>query len=147
MTVFQFTIDLPLKAQQQTRWTKSGHVYDPSSKDKEKMQWHIRPFAPEKPLEGAIELQIAFYFPIPKSVNKMLRQQMLNQVVLPCKKPDLDNLAYLVSNALKGLVYVDDKQVCVEKIFKFYGAKEKTVIVVKEILQAQDWGYHSENDL
>ena len=144
--MFQFTIDLPLKAQQQTRWTKQGHCYDPSSKDKEQMRWHIKPFAPEKPLEGAIDLTIAFFFSIPKSASKMLRQQMLNRVVLPCKKPDVDNLAYLVSNALKGLVYKDDCQVCAEKIYKFYGEKEKTVIVVKPILQAQDWGY-SENDL
>lgn len=145
--MFQFEIEAPLKAQKQTRWTKDGHCYDPSSKDKEMIRWHIKPFAPEKPLDCAIELIVAFFFPIPKSASKMLQQQMLNRIVLPCKKPDGDNLAYLISNALKGLVYEDDKQVCVEKIYKFYGAKEKTVIIVKPILQAQDWGYQSENDL
>lgn len=145
--MFHFEIEAPLKAQQQTRWTKTGHTYDPSSKDKERIQWHIRPLAPDKPLEGPVKLTMAFFFPIPKSASKMLRQQMLNRVVLPCKKPDADNLAYLITNALKGILYLDDKQICAEHIYKFYGLKEKTVIVVEPILQSQDWGFQSANDL
>ena len=70
---------------------------------------------------------------------------MLNRVILPDKKPDADNLAYLVTNALKEIVYDDDKRVCVQHIYKFYGAVSKTVIQVRPILQAQPVGYHADD--
>ena len=76
-----------------------------------------------------------------------MRTQMLNRVILPNKKPDADNLAYLVTNALKGIVYEDDKQVCAEHIYKFYGAEEKTVITVRPILEAQPLGYRNADDI
>ncbi len=48
--------------QKQTRHcTKNGRSwsFDPSKKDKERIQWQIRPTAPEKPLTGPVELTIA----------------------------------------------------------------------------------------
>ena len=72
---------------------------------------------------------------------------MLNRVILPDKKPDADNLAYLVSNALKELVYDDDKRVCAEHIYKFYGPEEKTVIRVRPILQAEPLGLRDVDDI
>jgi Holliday junction resolvase RusA-like endonuclease len=70
---------------------------------------------------------------------------MLNQVILPDKKPDLDNLAYLITNALKEIVYDDDKRVCALRVFKFYADHPKTIIQVRPILQAQPLGYHADD--
>ena len=78
--------------------------------------------------------------PIPKGVSKAVREQMINRVILPDKPPDEDNLAYLISNALKGIVYDDDKRVCIKHVYKFYGPDPKTVIRVRPILQAQPLG-------
>lgn len=139
--MFQFEIHAPLTPQKQTQWTRSGIGYDPSKKDKERIQWQIRPTAPKEPIAGPVELTLTFFFPIPKSASKALRTQMLNRVILPAKRPDADNLAYLVTNALKGIVYVDDCLVCAEHIYKFYGEEAKTVIQVRPILQAEPLGY------
>jgi Holliday junction resolvase RusA-like endonuclease len=139
--MYQFTIHAPLTPQKQTQWTRSGHSYDPSKKDKERIQWQIRPTAPEKPLAQPVELTLVFFFPIPKAASKAMRTQMLNRVILPDKRPDIDNLAYLVTNALKGIVYDDDSRVCVQLLYKFYGAEPKTVIKVRPILQAEPLGY------
>lgn len=138
--MYQFEVHGALTAQKQTRWTKNGHCYDPSKKDKEMMQWQIRPFAPSEPLDCPVELTLVFFFPIPKSASKALRTQMLNRVILPDKKPDADNLAYLVTNALKEIVYDDDKRVCAQHIYKFYGPESKVVIRVRPILQAEPMG-------
>ncbi len=148
--MFQFEIHAPLAAQKQTRWTcqcHKGHAYDPSKKEKESIQWQIKPFAPEVPIAGPVELTLVFFFPIPKGTSKALRTQMLNRVILPDKKPDEDNLAYLVTNALKQIVYDDDRRVCVKHVYKFYGPEAKTIIRVRPILQAEPLGYRSADDL
>lgn len=136
--------------QKQTRFAFRGkhpHAYDPSKLDKEKMQWQIRPTAPETPISGPVELTIYFFLPIPKSASKALRQQMINRVILPDKKPDEDNLAYLVSNALKEIVYDDDRRVVAKHVYKFYGETPKTIIKVRPILQAEPLGYRDADDI
>ena len=144
--MFTFEIHGNPVPQKQTR-VSNGRFYDPSKKDKERVQWYIKPFAPTTPLDSAVELTIAFFLPIPKSASKALRSQMINRVILPSKKPDEDNLAYLITNALKGIVYIDDAQVCAKHVYKFYGIEPKTVIRVRPILQAQPLGYHDANDI
>lgn len=133
--------------QKQTRFSCiNGHprAYDPSSKDKERIQWQIKPFAPKEPLRGAIELSITFFLPIPKSTSAKKRTAMLNRVILPCVKPDEDNLAYLITNALKKIVYQDDNQICAKHVYKLYGPEPKTVIKVRELLQIQQVGLHED---
>ena len=121
-------------------------MYDPGKKEKEMMQWQIKPFAPKEPLKGAIELSLTFLFPIPKGTSSKKRIAMLNRVILPTIKPDEDNLAYLITNALKKLVYEDDKQVCAKHVYKFYNDEAKTISKVREILQIDPVGYHA-NDI
>jgi len=144
--MFQFELHGPLKCQQQTRWS-NGKGYDPSKKDKEMMQWQMKPFAPQTLIKGPVELTIVFFFPVPKSASKLVRTQMLNRLILPDKRPDEDNLAYIVTNALKNLVYDDDCRVCAKHVYKFYGEEPKTVIRVRPILQAETMGYRDADDI
>lgn len=147
--MFQFEIHGQPRPQKQTRFTCRGgfaRTWDPSKEDKEMIQWQVRPFAPAVPLKGAIELTIAFFMPIPKATSSIKRKQMLNRVILHTVKPDEDNLAYLVTNALKKIVYEDDSQICAKHVYKFYGEEPKTVIKVREIMQMQEVGLHA-NDI
>lgn len=139
--MYQFEIFAPLKPQKQTRWTKSGHAYDPSKKDKEAIQWQIKPLAPTELICGPVEVTYAFFFAIPKATSKIKRQQMLKRIILPDIRPDDGNLSYLIDNALQGIVYDDDKRIVARHQFKFYGTEEKTVIRVRPILVAENWGY------
>ena len=126
--------------QKQTRWTRSGHAFNPSSKDIQRLQWQIKPYAPKCPLTGAIEMNLTFYLPIPKSVSSRVKTQMLNGVILPTKRPDFDNLAYLVTNALKQLVYADDSQITDATIRKRYSDRPRTVIKIIPIEQMSQVG-------
>ena len=110
------------------------------------MQWQMKPYAPPKPYEGPVELTITFFIPIPKGVSHVRRMQMINRVILPDKKPDEDNLAYLVTNALKQIMYDDDKRVCAKHVYKFYGLEPKTVVRVRPILQAEALGFRDMDD-
>ena len=117
--------------QKQTKFIRStGIAYNPSKKDTEALQAKIRPSAPKEPLTCAIEMHLYFGLPIPKSTSQRLRFQMLKNLILPKKKPDFDNLAYLVTNALKKIVYEDDSQVTDCVIKKRYDENPKTIIKI-----------------
>jgi Holliday junction resolvase RusA-like endonuclease len=120
-------------AQKQTRFACAcgrGRCYDPSAKDKALIQLQIKPFAPSSPYIGPVSLLIVFLMPIPKGTSKKKRKLMLERVILPDKKPDEDNLAYLISNALKGIIYDDDRRVCEKHVYKFYSEEPGTIIHV-----------------
>ena len=113
------------------------------------IRWQVRPFAPKEPLEGPIYLGLIFYLPIPKSTSKARKDQMKRRILLPTGKPDADNLAYLVTNALKTIVYRDDAQICEQHIYKVYDDVPRTEIIVKSIQTAEKYGLRlpGENDI
>ena len=115
--------------QKQTKFIRStGRAYNPSKKDLEAIQRKVRPFAPKDPLTCALSMQIYFYLPIPASTSKKKRELMLRGRVRHIKKPDADNLAYLVTNALKNIVYHDDSQIDWFSVQKFYSDQPRTII-------------------
>ena len=139
--MFIFEIFGEPQVQKQTQWGK-GRAYDPSKKYKESIQWQIKPYAPEKPILGPVQVTVTFYLPIPKSTSSVKRRQMLNHVILPDKRPDASNLYYIIENAMKEIVYVDDSQVVNLNVSKFYGEEPKTVIQVRPILTMEEVGLH-----
>ena len=54
---------------------------------------------------------ITAYFDIPKSTTKKNRALIDEGKLLPTKKPDIDNIAKVVCDALNGLAYRDDTQI------------------------------------
>lgn len=144
--MFQFEVLGTPNVYKKTMFGK-GHAYDPSKKNKEYIQWQVKPFAPATPITGPVELTIVFFMPIPKKTSKAVREQMINRVILPDVRPDEDNMAYLVSNALQEIVYDDDKRVCAKHVYKFYGEEPKTVIRVRPIMQAQALGYREMDEI
>ena len=69
-------------------------------------------------IEGAAAVSITVYKTPPKSMSKAARERALAQLSRPTGKPDLDNIAKLVCDALNGIAWTDDSQVaslCVTK--------------------------------
>lgn len=79
---------------------------------------------------GPVELWIDFYMPIPKSVSKRERERLNNGPHI--KRPDADNLAKLVLDALNGIAWEDDNQVFKLSIEKLYSDNPRTEIFIKE---------------
>ncbi len=50
----------------------------------------------------------------------------------PTMKPDNDNIAKSVLDALNGLAYVDDKQIVELKVNKYYGAEAYVYVKLTE---------------
>lgn len=65
------------------------------------------------PWDGALSLSLRFHLARPASLPR--------KVVYHVKKPDADNLAKAVKDAMTGLVYRDDSQIVALMVSKVYG--------------------------
>jgi Holliday junction resolvase RusA-like endonuclease len=83
-----------------------------------------------QPLTGGLTGRVSFYIPIPKSWPKSKHMSALRGIVRPAGRPDLDNLAKLLLDALNGILWVDDAQICRLVIEKRYAELPATVLEV-----------------
>lgn len=84
----------------------------------------------EKPLHITIE---AIFEPV-KSASKVQRQAMLNGLIQPTKKPDIDNIAKVILDSLNGIAYKDDTQVISLTLNKKYGEVGKVKVKIEEVV-------------
>lgn len=75
-----------------------------------------------------IDIMIIAAFEPPKSASKKKRELMLKGEILPTKKPDADNIAKVVLDALNGIAYHDDSQIVTLRIMKIYNEEPKLVV-------------------
>ncbi len=64
-----------------------------------------------EPFTGPLVVRLYFGLPVPKSETKGRKLQMLERKIRPATKPDIDNLAKSVLDALNGVAYKDDNQI------------------------------------
>lgn len=79
-------------------------------------------------LEGPIALRAEFVMPIPRSWSRAKQTAALNGALHPTGKPDWDNLAKLVSDALNGIAWADDAAVVRAEVVKRYGPEPQTIV-------------------
>lgn len=84
----------------------------------------------------ALDVAINVIFEIPKSTSKKNRQKMEAGKLLPCKKPDADNIAKVVCDALNKVAYDDDTQICNLYVCKRY-TKENEEACVQVFIATQ----------
>ena len=88
---------------------------------------------PLQPFPSPVSLRIQAWMPVPASWSKKRRQEALEGLLVP-GKPDLDNIAKAVMDALNGVLYDDDKQVCALRVDKCYGQVPRIEIYAHEVL-------------
>lgn len=84
-------------------------------------------------LQGAIKMTISAFYLIPKSFSKKKEQSALLDEIKPLTKPDLDNIAKVVCDALNGVAYDDDKQIVEMCINKYYSLNPKVIVEIAEV--------------
>ena len=85
-----------------------------------------------KPSDKPLEVGIVFYMPIPKSASKRAKTGMDLGEIKHIKKPDLDNMAKAVLDALNGLAYIDDSQIYSLTLYKTYSEQPGTYLKITE---------------
>lgn len=77
------------------------------------------------PWAGPLALSLVFYFLRPKSLPK--------RVTRHAKRPDVDNLAKAVLDALRSIAYQDDGQITKLEVEKRYGEKPGVSIALRRL--------------
>lgn len=130
-------IYLDPEPQKKTKFRRCGNkvfTYDPSSRYIERLQWQIRAHQQPELYMGPVEIDLTFFLTIPKATSKVKRRLMNNGSIKHIIRPDLDNLAYAVTNAMKGIIYRDDSQIVSSRYRKFYGDQPRIVIKIRDVV-------------
>lgn len=131
-----FTVPGEPRGKGRPRFSRAGHTYT----DSETVAYERKIAACYRkahgafrwPVEALLEVDIVAYLPIPQRATKAQRAGMEAGTVLPSRKPDVDNIAKAVLDALNGVAYKDDARVHRAVVTKYYGADPRLEIRMKE---------------
>jgi len=117
------------------RVTKNGTYTPQKTKDYQKKVATIAViesdnyFTSDEPLVATI----LCYYPIPKSMPKYKRKMIEEGTLYPIVKPDIDNVAKAILDALNGVIYKDDNQIVELHIKKLYSDNPRVVVKIEGI--------------
>jgi Holliday junction resolvase RusA-like endonuclease len=119
------------------RFTRNGHTYTPEKtanfETLVKLSFQ-QAYPSTEPIAKAIpiEVKICACFSVPKSATKKDLKAIENGTKKPTKKPDTDNIAKAVCDALNGIAYYDDSQITTLTVYKLYSNKPHTKVIITE---------------
>lgn len=82
--------------------------------------------------DKAVKMTILAYFAIPKSFSKKKQNEAIEGRISPLTKPDADNIAKIICDALNDIAYKDDTQIVELTIIKKYASEPKVKITLCE---------------
>ncbi len=85
------------------------------------------------PAHHAIRVIITAVFAPPKSASKKARSKMLSGKCKYTSRPDIDNIAKAVYDALNGCAWADDAQIVEQYSRKIYGEESCVIIEIEEV--------------
>lgn len=87
-----------------------------------------------------IAIEITAQFGVPVSYTKKRKESIKQGSELPVKKPDADNIAKIICDALNELAYYDDTQIVVMDVKKVYvqeNQKEGVWVTLRDISEIE----------
>lgn len=131
-----FTIPGDAVPKGRPRMTRQGHAFTPARTTNAEAFVRMlatKAMAGAAPLDGPVRITMrAITVPAASWSKKRLAAALIGDE-RPTKRPDLDNQVKLVTDALNGIVYHDDCQICEVHASKFYGPQALTVVTVEAI--------------
>ena len=132
-----FTVPGAPQGKARPRVTRAGHAYTPEkTKAYETVvrQCYLQNVGMRHFPDGtAICAHIYASYPVPKGTSKKDRQAMLDGKILPTKKPDADNIAKIILDALNGYAYKDDSCVVRLTVSKHYGEEADVLVMLWDV--------------
>lgn len=80
---------------------------------------------------ASLNVKITAYYGIPQSKTNSKKERMRANAILPTKKPDCDNVAKAILDALNQLAYKDDAQVAELTVLKRYSDKPRVEVIIQ----------------
>lgn len=81
------------------------------------------------PIDGPVKLEIRATFAVPKSYGKNRRAATIWRPHV--QRPDSDNLAKQIGDALNRIAWLDDSQIADSRVIKLWGERDETVVEVE----------------
>ena len=121
MIIASFTVPGIPVAKARARVTKAGHAFTP--KKTQNYEALVKMCAAQamkgkQPTDGPVLVMIVAIFPQPESWPKWKKKMADDGEIAHTKKPDEDNIGKAISDAMNGIVYLDDSQIVQKTVFK-----------------------------
>lgn len=130
----QFTVYAIPRGQGRPR-SGNGSIY----KSAEDRAWertiqraYLTAYHDAEPIAGAVRVNIDAVLPVPASKPRRVQDDMMTGKLPAIKKPDVDNVAKAVMDALNRCAWLDDKQVIDLRVVKRYGHPARVVVMIRE---------------
>lgn len=81
------------------------------------------------PFTGRVSMEARIGFQIPESWSNKKKAKAVAGEISPTGKPDIDNVVKALGDAMNGVVFKDDSQICAVVATKFYGTPGVTVFI------------------
>ena len=139
-----FILPITPTAQQRPRHARvGGHdvTYKSESQkaNERTLEACLLPHRPKTPMKGPLELSFCAIFPIPRSWTKKRREAALRGKIWHTSKPDTDNLAKQLKDAMTRMgFWQDDRQVALCFAEKCYGGRGELRVHVSELVENVD---------
>lgn len=140
MQELRFEIQGKVKAKQSFKIGRNGFKYTPADV-KSYANWVRLCFQKAYPnwlpsmfQDKQLGMNINVYMQVPASWSKKKKQEALNNVIRPTVKPDCDNIAKNINDALNSLAFADDRQIVHLTIDKYYAENEIVYVAIYDLL-------------
>jgi Holliday junction resolvase RusA-like endonuclease len=136
MAPVTFNIPGDAVAKGRPRMTRTGRAFTP--KRTVNAEAFVRmaaadAMAGQPPIDGPVRVVMRAVTVPAASWSKKRQAVALAGGERPTKRPDLDNQLKLITDAINGIVYRDDCQICEVRASKQYGPQAVTVVTVEAI--------------
>lgn len=130
-TVFTMSGQVKAISKGRPRAGRSGHFYTPKrTRDYERaVREMAEVFVTSDPVDFPVHMSVTIVHAVPKSWSVWKRWAALNNYIFP-SVGDLDNKVKAISDALNGIVYIDDAQICSDNNSQSYGSRELLTVTV-----------------
>ena len=106
--------------------------------DEENLRAQMLPYRPESPLQGALSLMLLIYRSIPKSFSKKRQKLAEAGHISPITRPDIDNYLKQCVDAMSGIFFRDDSQICQVTLAKWYSDRPRIQVSISQIQEERE---------
>lgn len=96
------------------------------------VKMHALQQKPKEIFEDAIDVSISIHRKPPDSWSGVKKQRAIQGDIQPVTKPDIDNYAKAILDAMNGIIFKDDNLIVKLTVSKMYADEHKAVVHIKE---------------
>jgi len=131
-----FTVPGKPSPKARARTTKTGHTYTPKPTqlaEARVLECFLAAHPGWDPIVGPVRLYVHAFFEPPVSWSKKDKAAALDGTTYPTGRPDWDNIAKLVTDALNEVAYRDDSQIVEAHVHKVFSPTAALMVTIEAI--------------